>query len=33
MKGDAYIASRAHDYEMPKTFEKGKEAVNPSIPL
>jgi hypothetical protein len=28
MKGDAYIATRAHDYEMLETVEKGKEAIN-----
>jgi hypothetical protein len=33
MKGDAYIATRAHDYRMPETSEKGKEVVNPSVPL
>jgi hypothetical protein len=33
LKGDAYIATRAHDYGMPNTAEKGKEAENPSVPL
>ena len=33
MKGDAYIATRAHDYGKPKSVEKGKEDVNPSVPL
>jgi hypothetical protein len=33
MKGGAYIATRAHDYGMSKTVEKGKEVVNPSVPL
>jgi hypothetical protein len=33
MKGDAYIATRAHDYRMPKTAKKGKEVVNPYVPL
>jgi hypothetical protein len=33
MKGDNYIETRAHDYEIPKTNEKGKEAISSSIPL
>jgi hypothetical protein len=33
MKGDAYIANRAHDYRMSETAEKGKEVVNPFFPL
>jgi hypothetical protein len=33
LKGDSNIATRAHNYEMPETAEKGKEAVNPSVPL
>jgi hypothetical protein len=33
LKGDAHIATRTHDYGMPNTSEKGKEAENPSIPL
>jgi len=33
MKGDAYIETRAHDYKMPNTVEKGKEVVNPYVPL
>jgi hypothetical protein len=33
MKGDAYIMTRAHDYRKQRTFEKGKEAKNPSLPL
>jgi hypothetical protein len=33
LKGDAHIATRTHDYGMPNTSEKGKEAKNPSIPL
>jgi len=33
MKGDSYIATRAHDYRMLETAEKGKEFINPSIPL
>jgi hypothetical protein len=26
LKGEAHIATRAHDYRMPSTAEKGKEA-------
>jgi hypothetical protein len=33
MKGDAYISTRAHDYKMPNTYEKTKEAENPPLPL
>jgi hypothetical protein len=33
LKGDAHIATRTHDYGMPNTSEKGKEAENPSVPL
>jgi hypothetical protein len=33
MKGDAYISTRAHDYEIPNTSEKIKEAENPPLPL
>jgi hypothetical protein len=33
LKGDAYIETRAHDYEMPNTAEKGKAYENPSVPL
>jgi hypothetical protein len=33
MKGDAYISTRAHDYRKPRTFEKGKESENPTLPL
>jgi hypothetical protein len=33
MKGDAFISTRAHDYSNPGTFEKGKEAEIPSLPL
>jgi hypothetical protein len=33
LKGDTHIATRAHDYRMPNTAEKGKEAENPSVPL
>jgi hypothetical protein len=33
MKGDAYIATKAHDYRMSESAEKGKEATNPLIPL
>jgi hypothetical protein len=33
LKGEAHIDTRAHDYGMPSTVEKGKEAENPSVPL
>jgi hypothetical protein len=33
MKGDAYIETRAHDYKMLEFDEKGKEAINLSVPL
>jgi hypothetical protein len=33
MKSDAFIATRARDYSKPSTFEKGKEAEIPSLPL
>jgi hypothetical protein len=33
LKGDAHIATRTHDYGMPNTSEKGKEAENPPLPL
>jgi hypothetical protein len=33
LKGDAYIATRTHDYRMPSTYEKGKEVENPFVPL
>jgi hypothetical protein len=33
LKGDAHITTRAHNYGMPNTTEKGKEAENPSVPL
>jgi hypothetical protein len=33
MKGDAYISTRAHDYNKPRTSEKDKEAKTPSFPL
>jgi hypothetical protein len=33
MKGDAFISTRAHDYNKPSTSEKGKEAELPSLPL
>jgi hypothetical protein len=33
MKCDTYIATRAHDYRMLETDEKGKEAINPYVPL
>jgi hypothetical protein len=33
LKGDAHIATRAHDYEMSESTEKGKEVINPYVPL
>jgi hypothetical protein len=33
MKGDAYISTREHDYGMPTTPKKRKEAKNPPLPL
>jgi hypothetical protein len=33
LKGDTHITTRAHNYRMPNTTEKGKEAENPSVPL
>jgi hypothetical protein len=33
MKGDSFISTRAHDYNKPSTFEKGKEVELPSLPL
>jgi hypothetical protein len=33
MKGDTYIAPRAHNYGMSESAEKGKETTNPPIPL
>ena len=33
MKGDAFISTRAHDYNKPSNSEKGKEAELPSLPL
>jgi hypothetical protein len=33
MKGDSYIATSAHDYGMPENVQKGKEVVNPYVPL
>jgi hypothetical protein len=33
MKGDAFISTRSHDYNKPRTSEKGKEAEIPSLPL
>jgi hypothetical protein len=33
VRGDALIMTRAHDYSKPSTFEKGKEAKLPSLPL
>ena len=33
VKSDAFIATRAHNYSKPSTFEKGKEAEIPSLLL
>jgi hypothetical protein len=33
VKGDAFISTRAHEYSKTSTFEKGKEAELPSLPL
>jgi hypothetical protein len=33
LKGDTHIETREHDYGMPNTAEKGKEAENLSVPL
>jgi hypothetical protein len=33
VKGEAHIATRAHDYGVPSTTEKGKEAKNSYVPL
>jgi hypothetical protein len=33
MKGSIDITTRTRDYGMPNTFEKGKDAENPSLPL
>jgi hypothetical protein len=33
MKGESYIATRAHDYRLPESTKKGKEATNPPVPL
>jgi hypothetical protein len=33
VKGDAFLSTRAHAYSQPSTFEKGKEAELPSLPL
>jgi hypothetical protein len=33
MKGKSYIATREHDYRIPKYVEKGKEATNPIVPV
>jgi hypothetical protein len=33
LKGDAHITTRAHDYIMPNTAEKGKEVKNLYAPL
>jgi hypothetical protein len=33
MKGSVDIMTRTHEYKMPNTSEKGKEAKNPHLPL
>jgi hypothetical protein len=33
VRGDSFISTRVHDYSKPSTFEKGKEADPPSLPL
>jgi hypothetical protein len=33
MKGSIDIMTRTHDYGMPSTSEKSKEAENPALPL
>jgi hypothetical protein len=33
MKGDSFVTTRAHDYIKSSTYEKGKEAEIPSLPL
>jgi hypothetical protein len=33
VKSDAFISTRAHDYNKPSTYEKGKEAELPYLPL
>jgi hypothetical protein len=33
MKGSIDLTTRTHDYRMPNTSEKGREAENPSLPL
>jgi hypothetical protein len=33
VKADAFISTRVHAYSKPSTFEKGKEADLPSLPL
>ena len=33
VRGDALITTRVHAYSKPSTFEKGKEAEIPSLPL
>jgi hypothetical protein len=33
MKGDAYISTRAHDYNKPSTSKKGKKDETPYLPL
>jgi hypothetical protein len=33
MKGDSFMSTRAHEYNKPRTSEKGKEVELPSLPL
>jgi hypothetical protein len=33
LKGSVDIMNNTHDYRMPNTSKKGKEAENPSLPL
>jgi hypothetical protein len=33
MKGNSFISTRVHDYSKTSTYEKGKEAKLPSLPL
>jgi hypothetical protein len=33
LKGESHIATRAHDYEMPSTIEKGKKDEKTYVPL
>jgi hypothetical protein len=33
LKGDAHIPTREHDYRMSESAQKGKEVINPYVPL